>query len=105
MSSHYIAYVYITLGTKNKDTKFKPEDKVFIEKQIGLMVKNDILNEATCQDSEDYFYFELSGTNGIDYSYLEKIRDKIKDNYKQVEIQATEYNETGDGFYFNNEDI
>lgn len=98
MSSHYVGYVFITVS----DAVFTTEDKIFIDKQIGLMVEKSIINEATVNEGDDNYYFEISGDNGLDTSYLDTIKDQIAEHYEKLEIQVSEYVETGDGYFFTN---
>jgi hypothetical protein len=81
--------------------EFEPDDhekmKKFIEK-LGKFYYN--------MDDEERgsIYFQLSGHNGVDYAELEDIKEFCKKKKIPVEINAVEYCEIDEGFYYNSEE-
>jgi hypothetical protein len=95
MSSSHIAFCYIEV-----EKELSPEELVFIDRQVARHVESGHLNEPTCNNTDTSYSFELSGNNGIDYTILEEIKSLLEPNHKDLLVQATEYVDVEEGFYF-----
>jgi len=67
-------------------------------------IKKMIINQGSFNHSfsNTGIWFTISGNKGVDYDFLEDIKDLLKVNklVKGFEISACEYVESGDGGYY-----